>query len=71
MLPTNPEAAKSLSSLLLDFDLSSGHWIAFELVTKEGSSMRTEFQNVQMNGDLDPAIFEYDLSGYRIDEESR
>ena len=71
VLPKNPEAAKSLSSLLLDFDLISGHWIAFELVTKEGSSMRTEFQNVQMNGDLDPAIFEYDLSGYRIDEESR
>lgn len=71
MLPKDPQMAKGLTSLVLDFDQSTGYWIAFELVTKEGSSMRTEFRNVQLNAKLDARTFEYDTTGYHIDEAGR
>ena len=71
MLPKDPQMAKGLTSLVLDFDQSTGYWIAFEVVTREGSSMRTEFRNVQLNAKLDTQIFQYDTTGYRIDEAGR
>jgi outer membrane lipoprotein-sorting protein len=71
VVPKNPETAKGLSSLLLDFEQSTGYWVAFELVTKEGSSMRTEFQNVRLNAKLASNTFEYDMTGFTIDEASR
>lgn len=71
MLPKDPVAAKGLSSLFLDFDPMTGHWVGFEFVTKEGSSMRTEFTHVELNPKLDNSIFDCDLTGFAIDESAR
>lgn len=71
MLPKDAAAAKGLSALCLDFDPATGHWIGFEVVTKEGSSLRTEFSNVQLNTKLDGRIFECDLTGFTLDEKGR
>lgn len=71
MLPKDPDAAKGLSALFLEFHPATGNWVAFEFVTKEGSSMRTEFTHVQLNPKLDSHIFDCDLTGFAIDENSR
>jgi outer membrane lipoprotein carrier protein len=66
LLPHNPQARRFLSKLTLDFEIASGQLLAFEIATRDGSSMRTEFRNTEVNSPLDPALFRYDLTGYEI-----
>jgi outer membrane lipoprotein-sorting protein len=67
MLPH--EAARALSVIKLDFDTVSGHWISLEIVTREGSSIRNVFDNVRINPPLDKSLFEYNLAGFRVNDE--
>ena len=71
MLPKDPSATRGLSSINLDFDSATGQWLGFEIVTREGSSIRTELSNVRTNSALDGGIFEYDLSGFTMDHEKK
>ena len=71
MLPKDPSATRGLSSINLDFDYATGQWLGFEIVTREGSSIRTELSNVRTNSALDGGIFEYDLSGFTMDHEKK
>lgn len=64
--PRDPQAAKFLDTLKLDFDTASGALIAFEVRTKDGSTMRNDFTNVRFNGKLDPRLFDFDLTGYNV-----
>ena len=69
MLPRDPAAARGLASINFDFDRVTGHWLSFELVTREGSSLLNEFSNVQVNPKLPRGLFEYDLGGFKVSDE--
>jgi len=69
MLPRDAQSARRLSAIKMDFDTVTGHWLSFEIVTREGSSIRNEFSNVEINPKIDNALFDYDLTGFRISDE--
>ena len=71
MLPRDPQAMGALSSINLDFDTATGEWRSFEIVTKEGSSILTEFTRVELNSKLPPDLFKYDLSGFTLEDETK
>jgi len=66
ILPRDAQARKFLSALKIDFDTKTSHMIAFEMATRDGSSMRNEFSNVRVNQKIDRRTFEFDLTGYDI-----
>jgi outer membrane lipoprotein-sorting protein len=69
ILPRDPSAARGLASINLDFDRVSGHWVSFELITREGSSLLNEFSNVQINPKISHDQFRYNLTGFKITDE--
>lgn len=71
MLPRDAQAIQALSSINLDFDTRTGEWRSFEIVTKEGSSIRTEFTRVELNSKLPQELFEYDLQGFTVEDEKK
>jgi outer membrane lipoprotein carrier protein len=66
ILPRDAQARKMLEAIKLDFDTASGHLLAFEMTTRDGSAMRSEFSNVRVNQKIDRRVFEYDLTGYEV-----
>jgi outer membrane lipoprotein-sorting protein len=66
ILPRDAQARKFLSALKIDFDTATGHLLAFEMATRDGSSMRSEFSNVRLNQKIDRRVFDYDLTGYDV-----
>lgn len=66
VMPRDARARKMLSALKLDFSTASGHLLAFEIKTKDGSSLRNEFSNVEVNPKIDRSVFDFDLTGYEI-----
>ena len=71
MLPRDAQSARRLAAIKMDFDTVTGHWLSFEIVTREGSSIRNEFSNVEINPKIDKALFDYDLTGFRISDEEK
>lgn len=71
MLPKDPLASRGLSSINLDFDTGTGQWLGFEIVTREGSSICTELNNVRTNSVIAGGVFDYDLSGFTVDHEKK
>lgn len=69
MLPRNADASRGLTAIKLSFNTNSGQWLSLEIVTRDGSSVLSEFRNVVMNPELDPGIFNYDLTGYKVTNE--
>jgi len=69
VLPKNAQARKFLSAIVFDFDTATGALLLLEFTTREGSSMRNEFANIQLNTKIDPAVFHYDLTGYKVTDE--
>ncbi len=69
MLPRDAQAARRLSVIKWAFDMDSGHWISLEIITREGSSIRNDFYDVETNGKIDKGVFTFDLSGFRISDE--
>ncbi len=68
MLPRDA-SARRLSAIKLAFDTRTGHWISFEIVTREGTSILNEFHNVKINIGIDKEIFDFDLTGYKVTDE--
>ena len=66
VLPREPKARKFLSALKLDFNTNTGHLLSFEIATKEGSSLRNEFSDVEVNPKIPASVFEFDFTGYKI-----
>ena len=64
--PRDPQAAKFLAGLALDFDTQNGYLLSFEARTRDGSSLRNEFNNVRLNAKIDPHVFDYDLTDYEV-----
>ena len=69
MLPRDPQAARRLSAIKWDFNTATGRWISLEIVTRDGSSILNEFRNVELNRKIDKALFEFDLTGFKITDE--
>jgi outer membrane lipoprotein-sorting protein len=68
VMPRDPMAKKFLTELKFDFDPNSAKLYSFEMHFKEGSSMRNDFTNVQMNPKIDSALFNYDLDGFKVSD---
>ena len=68
MLPRDPQAKNALAAIRIDFNTENGHLIAFEFVTRDGSSMRNDFSNVRINQKIDPHQFDYDFTGYEVND---
>ncbi len=66
VLPRAAQARRHLTKIELRFDIVSGKLLSFEIVTREGSSLRNEFRNVVVNARLAPETFTYDLTGYKL-----
>jgi outer membrane lipoprotein-sorting protein len=66
MLPRDPRAHKMLTVLKLDFNTGNGHLLAFEMATRDGSAMRNEFTNVQINAKINSSVFDFDFTGYNV-----
>lgn len=66
VLPRDPQARKFLSALKIDFSTASGHMLAFEMATRDGSALRNEFSSVQVNPKIDRSVFDFDLTGYDV-----
>jgi outer membrane lipoprotein-sorting protein len=66
VLPRDAQARKFLSALKLDFHTTTGHLIGFEMATRDGSSLRNEFTNVQVNPKIPASIFDFDFTGYEV-----
>ncbi len=66
ILPRDAQAKKFLEAIKIDFDTTSGHLLSFELVTRDGSSMRSDFTNVRMNQKIERHVFDFDFTGYEI-----
>ena len=66
VLPRTPLARKFLAALKLDFNTQTGHLLAFEMVTRDGSALRNEFSNVQANPKISASVFEFDFTGYDV-----
>ncbi len=66
--PRDPQARKFLTTLKIDFDTATGHLLSFEMAMRDGSSMRNEFSNVRVNQKVDRAIFDYDLTGFEVQD---
>lgn len=66
LAPRDPQTRKFMKVMKLEFDAGSGHLHAFEMVFKDGSSMRNEFSNVRVNQKFDRALFDPDLTGYEV-----
>lgn len=69
VLPRDAQAKKYVQVLRLRFDPKNGQLHFFEVVGKDGSSLKTEFSNVRLNQKIDPSVFTFDLNGYRSDSE--
>lgn len=66
VLPRDPQARKFLSALKLDFNTTNGHLMGFEMATRDGSSLRNEFSNVEVNPKIPASVFEFDFTGYEV-----
>jgi outer membrane lipoprotein-sorting protein len=66
VLPRDAQAKRFLAAIKMDFDTVSGHLLSFEMATREGSSMRSDFTNVRMNQKIDRHVFDYDFTGYEV-----
>jgi len=66
VLPRDAQARKFLSALKLDFNTTTGHLLGFEMVTRDGSALRNEFTNVQVNPKIPASVFDFDFTGYEV-----
>jgi outer membrane lipoprotein-sorting protein len=70
-IPRNTELARGLTAIKLDFNSETGQWIRLEILTRDGSSIRNDFTDININQKLDPHLFEYNLTGFRISDEKK
>jgi len=70
-IPKNTEQVRGLTAIRLDFNSQTGQWIRLELLTRDGSSIRNDFTDIKTNQKLDPHLFGYNLTGFRISDEKK
>ncbi|MCE9588713.1 MAG: outer membrane lipoprotein carrier protein LolA [Verrucomicrobia bacterium] len=70
-IPKNTEQVRGLTAIRLDFNSQTGQWIRLEFLTRDGSSIRNDFTDIKTNQKLDPHLFGYNLTGFRISDEKK
>jgi outer membrane lipoprotein carrier protein len=60
-----------LTGIQLVFDTSSYHLLSLEMTFRDGSSMRNEFSNVQVNEKLPAGTFAFDTAGFEVIDAGR
>jgi outer membrane lipoprotein carrier protein len=60
-----------LTGVNLTFDTQTLHLLTLEMTFRDGSSLRNEFSNVQVNEKLPAGTFAFDTTGYREIDASR
>lgn len=60
-----------LTGIQLAFDTSSYHLLLLEMTFRDGSSMRNEFSNVQINEKLPAGTFTFDTAGFQVIDADR
>jgi outer membrane lipoprotein carrier protein len=66
--PRDLQERKFLEAIKIDFDTANGRLLVFEMVFRDGSSMRNDFLNVKMNQKIDSHTFDYDFTGYEVSD---
>lgn len=66
ILPRDAQAKRMLEAIKIDFDMTTGYVLSFELATRDGSSLRSDFTNVHMNQKVDRHLFDFDFTGYEV-----
>lgn len=66
LLPRDQQTRKMMKRIALAFRPATGELIEFEMEFKDGSKLRNEFLNVKTNGRLDPSVFEFDFTDYKV-----
>ncbi len=61
----------SLTGINLAFDTEAGHLLSLEMTFRDGSSMRNEFSNVQVNEKLPAGTFAFDTAGFQVIDAGR
>jgi len=70
-IPKNTEQVRGLTAIRLDFNSQTGQWIRLEFLTRDGSSIRNDFTDIKTNQKVDPHLFGYNLTGFRISDEKK
>ena len=60
-----------LTGVNLAFDTETGHLLSLEMIFRDGSSMRNEFSNVQVNEKLPAGTFTFDTAGFQVIDAGR
>lgn len=60
-----------LSGVNLTFDTETLHLLTLEMTFRDGSSLRNEFSNVQVNQKLPAGTFAFDTEGFQVIDASR
>lgn len=68
--PKDPRLAEGMKSLRIRFDPTSGAVSLFEMVFRDGSEVSTEFTLIERNPKLAPDLFQPDLAGLKIEDQS-
>ncbi len=66
VLPRNPQTRKMLTALKIEFDTQNGKMSHFEIVTRDGSSLKNEFTNIRVNPKIERKMFEFDFEGFEV-----
>ncbi len=60
-----------LTGIALGFDTETGHLRSLEMSFRDGSSLRNEFSNIQVNEKLPAGTFAFDTAGFRVIDAGR
>lgn len=60
-----------LTGIALVFDTGTNHLLSLEMTFRDGSSLRNEFSNVQVNEKLPAGTFTFDTAGFRVIDAGR
>lgn len=60
MQPLDAQAARGVAEIRLDFNKETGAWTRLEIVTRDGSSIAYEFNNIRINPTLPAGLFDPD-----------
>lgn len=68
--PKDSRLAEGLKSLRIRFEPASGAVSLFEMTFRDGSEVSTEFTRIERNPTLPDKLFQYDLQGFKIEDQS-
>jgi len=68
-VPQDPEMSGQVRSVRIRFMRDSGIINLFEITFRDGSSISTQLSNIEVNANIPDKLFDYDFTGFRLDDE--